>query len=418
MRTEDLQQKHEKYVAGASTFSKSIYRFPEQYPHYITKAKGCQVWDTNGDKYIDYVSALGAITLGYNNEQVNCAVKNQIDKGNLFSLCSDIEAECAEFLTKETRTEKCLFVKSGTDATNAAVRLAKAYTGKDTILICNGHYHGWGDWFGIIQDIHKGVDDMLWWDIRPFEYNNLDSMKKLFDEDEVAAVIMEPVTYETPNENYLKEVEKLTHDYGSLLIMDEIVTYPRFPSYSLYHHEEGINADISCIGKGIGNGYSISAVVGREDILDQRTNEEVFISGTFFGEAIGMTASMKTLEIARKSNLIQHIWHQGHDLKDKFNKLCQEKSLHIEMIGLPPRMTIKYPDNNIKSLFLQETARYGLLLGNIIYPTLSHTGETTQQSLNICEEALNTVALAIEQNRVADTILGRKCRDLQLRKSV
>lgn len=411
-----LLEKHEKYVAGASTFSKSIYRFPEQYPHFITRAEGCYVWDENENQYIDYVSALGAITLGYNNPEVNSIVKSQIAKGNLFSLCSDIEAECAEFLCKETKSDKCLFVKTGTDATTAAVRLAKAYTGREDVLYCKGHYHGWGDWFGISQDIHKGVNDCLRWHINSFEYSNLESLKEVLDED-VACVIIEPVTYTTPRPYYLIELQKMVYDNGSLFVTDEIVSYPRFWNWIQESLGQKYRADLKCIGKGIANGYALSAVVGNEDILNQRKNEEVFISGTMFGETVPMVATMKTLEIFKRDNVADHIWDIGYTLESEFNKLAMMYGVPIEMIGLPPRMFLKYKNNDIKSLLLQETANLGLILGNIIYPTASHTEETTEETISILDDALRTVSYCIDNDAVEESIIGRKARDLLLRKS-
>lgn len=413
---EKMVQKHDRYVAGASTFSKSIYRFPEQYPKFISKAKGCYVWDTNDNKYVDYVSSLGAITLGYNDNDVNTAVKAQIDKGNLFSLVSDIEAECAEILCNATTSDKCMFVKTGTDATNAAVRLAMAYTNRNGVLYCSHGYHGWGDWFGAGQTINKGVDTCLQHNISKYEYDNIGSLEQALTKN-TAAVIMEPITYVSPETvDYFKEVRDAVHDNGSLFIMDEIVTFPRFSHFGLYHQIYGINADMSCIGKGIGNGYSISCVVGNEDILNQRTKEEVFISGTFFGETIGMVAAIETLKKAHKTNLSAHILYAGTTLCEGFNRLAQEKNVPITMYGEAPRMILKYPNIDIKSLFLQETAKHAVILGNIIYPTLCHNNRVIQDTLEKCDEVLDNIAFAIEYNAVKSSIIGRGCRDLQIRK--
>lgn len=411
-----LLEKHEKYCAGASTFSKSIYRFPEQYPHFITKAECCYVWNEKGDQFIDFVSSLGAITLGYNHPEVNDAVKKQIDNGNLFSLCSDIEAECAEVLCKETQSDKCLFVKTGSDATTAAVRLAKAYTGREDVLYCKGHYHGWGGWFSISQDIHKGVNDCLRWHINSFEYNNLESLKEVLDND-VACIIIEPITYTTPAPNYLIELQKMAHDNGSLFITDEIVSYPRFGDWIQESLGQKYKSDLKCIGKGIANGYALSAVVGNEDVLNQRKNEEVFISGTMFGESVPMIAAMKTLEIFKRDDVANHIWDDGYTLSSEFNKLATENKVPIEMIGLPPRMVLKYKNNDIKSLFLQETAKLGLIVGNIIYPTASHTEEILNETIFILDDALRTVSYCIDNDVVEESIIGRKCRDLILRKT-
>lgn len=408
------KEQHDKYAAGASTFSKSIYRFPEQYPQFIKSAEGCTLTDINNVKYTDFVSSLGAITLGYKNKHVDKAVINQINKGNLFSLISDVESECAEFLCHKTKKDKCLFVKTGTDAVNAAIRLAKAYTNRPTILYCLHGYHGWGSEFGCSQQINKGVNIELKQHMIPFEYNNMEQLKSLLN-DNVAAVLLEPVTYTHPNKGYLKELLEVVHNNNSLVIADEIVTYPRF-SKDLYTFQHECDADLVCIGKGIANSYDFSAVVGNEDILKQRQNEEVFISGTFFGSNIGMVATMKTLEIANNKNLSGHIWKMGSLLQEKFNNLAEEKNVPISLYGLAPRMIFKYPSNSIKSLFLQETASRGLIFGNITYISLSHSHKVIDNTINICDEVLDTIALSIETNTVEKSIIGRQCLDLQLRK--
>lgn len=409
-----LKEQHDKYVAGASTFSKSIYRFPEQYPNFITKAKGCIVWDENNIHYIDFVSSLGTITLAYNHPEVNNAVKSQIDKGNLFSLCSDVESECGEVLTKVTGTDKCMFLKSGTDAVNASLKLARAYTNKQNIVYCSHGYHGWGDSWGISQPINKGIPSCLKDTIRSFEYDNIDSLKAVLDNN-VAAVIMEQVTYSLPeNKNFVNDVIKLTHDNGSLFILDNIVFFPRYTSIN--YNAQKSDIDMILLSKGMANGYSISAIVGKEDILKQRQNEEVFISGTFYGEAIGMSACIKTLEIANRDNLSKHIWDIGDKIRTGFNKLAQEKSVPIELYGLAPRMIFKYSNNSIKSLFLQETAHEHLLFGNIVYPTLSHTNRVINYTLEKCSDVLDIISSGIEQNIVDEMIIGRPCNDLNLRK--
>ena len=409
-----LKEQHDKYAAGASTFSKSIYRFPEAYPNFIKSAKGCTLTDINNKTYTDYVSALGAISIGYNDKYINNAVINQINKGNLFSLISDIEPECAEFICKKTKKDKCLFVKTGTDSVNAAIRLAKAYTDRPTILYCNHGYHGWGSEFGISQSINKGVNTELKQHMIPFEYNNIEQLESLLT-DNIAAVLLEPVTYTNPDTGYLHELLEVVHDNNSLVIADEIVTYPRF-SKDLYTFQQHCDADIVCIGKGISNGYSFSAVVGNGDILKQRQNEEVFISGTMFGENIGMVATMKTLEIANHKNLSGHIWKMGSLLQEKFNKLAEEKNVPISLYGLAPRMVFKYPDNSIKSLFLQETANENIIWGNIVYINLSHTQKIIENTLDKCSDVLDIISSAIEQGIVDEMIIGRHVKDLNLRK--
>lgn len=410
-----LKEKHDKYVAGASTFSKSIYRFPETYPQFIKKAHGCTVEDINGIKYTDFVSALGAISLGYTNSLVDNAVISQMNKGNIFSLCSDIEAECGEVLTKVTGTDKCLFLKTGTDAVNASLRLAKSYTNRPNIIYCSHGYHGWGSEWGISQPINKGIPSCLSESIKPFEYDNLESLENTIDKN-TAAIIMEQITFSLPkNKNFVNDVINIAQDNGSLVILDNIVLFPRFNKIN--YNAQKTDVDMILLSKGIANGYSISAVVGKEDILSQRQNEEVFISGTFFGEALPMASTMKTLELCKKYSLSSYISNTGYDLQDGFNKLCSEKSLHIKMEGLPFRQRINYNnDISVKTLFLQETARQGIVFGNVIFPTLAHNNSIIEETLDKCDTALDVIASAVEQNIVEESIIGRKCQELQLRK--
>ena len=403
-------------TAGASTYSKSENRFPSEYPKIAKRAFGCTIIDEHDNAYTDYTSSLGAITLGYNRMEVNDAVISQINKGNIFSIISDIEPIAGDFITEYTKTEKCLFLKTGTDSTNAAIKLSRAFTGNDKILFCSNGYHGWGDWFGASQPISKGTPFNNKSDISSFKYDDLNSLESALIEHHPGTVIMEPIVSDYPTtKDYLNKVVSLVHDYNALLISDEMVAFPR-SGEDLFFKQHCVDADLYCIGKGISNGYSFSAVVGNGDILKQRQNEEVFISGTMFGETIGMVAAMKTLEIANQKNLSGHIWKMGSLLQEKFNNLAEEKNVPISLYGLAPRLIFKYPDNNIKSLFLQETANQRLIFGNIVYCNMSHTQKVIDDTIKKCDEVLDNIALAIENDTVEESIIGRLGRDLSLRK--
>ena len=305
-----LQRAEISIPLGSQTFSKSRTQYPVGIsPLYASKVKGAHLWDIDGDKYIDLVSSLASITLGYNDRGVSTAVKKQLKQAINMSLPGKLEAEVAELMISLVPSaEMVRFGKNGSDATSAAIRLARAYTGRDHVIVCG--YHGWQDWFIGSTTRNKGVPKSVSALTHKFEYNNIHSLEVLFDElgSNVAAVIMEPMNATYPNPNFLASVKKITHANGAILVFDETITGFRFSAGGA-QELFGVTPDLSTFGKGMANGFPISAVTGRREIMMEM--EEIFISGTFGGELLSLAAARHVLERFQNEDIALQLAENG-----------------------------------------------------------------------------------------------------------
>jgi glutamate-1-semialdehyde 2,1-aminomutase len=283
------------------TFSKG----PTQWPGVgkAERGKGCKLW-IDGKEYIDLVMGLTPVILGYCNEEVDDAVKRQIDKGSIFTLPSELEEIVAEKICNMVpNAEMVRFGKNGSDATSGAVRLARAITGRDHIAQCG--YHGWQDWSIGVAGRNLGVPSRVSELTHPFKYNNLASLEAIFDlyPNQIACVIMEPVNKEEPKDDFLNAVKNLCHKNNALFILDEVVTGFRIAKGGAQECY-GVDADLVCLGKAIANGYPLSAIAGKKEYMEYMTR--IHYSFTFSGDCIALAAAEKTLEIIDRENLSQH----------------------------------------------------------------------------------------------------------------
>jgi len=411
-----ILERAKKVIPGAAqTNSKSYRRFPVGvYPLFLKNGCYEYVVDVDNNVYLDWSSALGPTILGYNPE-VNKAVTDSLRMiggfgGANFSLPTEVEVDLAEKLVKLIpAAEMVRFGKTGSEVTSAAVRLARAYTGKEKIAISG--YSGWSDSLAAHTKINAGIPKCLRKLIFPFEYNNIHSLEQIFEDntDQIACVAMEPVIYEPPAPGFLNKVSSLCHDSKTALIFDEMVTCPRFHlsgAQKLYD----VVPTIATIGKGLGGGFSFASLTGPTEIMDQIGRGEVFYSGTFLGETIGIVAALKAIEIIERDKVVANIWKIGENLKYQFNTIANELAIDAELYGLPPRMVFKFPDNNLKSLFLQETAKRGLLFGNVVYPT-THTKSQVDKTIDICYDVLLFLRKAIDSGSVKGYLNGGVCSD-------
>jgi len=409
--------------AGTQTISKGPDQFVKgAYPIYLIRGKGSHVWDVDGNEYIDYPLALGPVILGYSYPRVNEAVLKQLEDGITFSLMHPLEVELSELLTEIIPcAEMVRFGKNGADATSAAVRVARAYTGREKIAYCG--YHGWQDWYIVTTDRKKGVPLMLKNYVCPFEYNKIETLEKVFEEnrDEIAAVIMEPVGVDEPRGDFLRKVKGLTHENGALLIFDEIVTGFRLALGGAQEYFKVV-PDLACFGKGMANGMPLSAVVGRRDVM--RMFEEVFFSLTFGGEALSLAAALATIREIKEKNVVKHIWGKGQKLRDGYNKLTEEIGIETKSIGLPPRTIFSFKNSGgkesleMKSLFFQEAVKRGILFGNATFISYSHTDEDTERALEVCGDVLKIVKGAVDENRVKQMLEGEVAKEVFRRAQV
>ncbi len=336
-----LQQALEIIPTGSQTFSKSHLQYPKNHaPLFIERGQGSHVWDIDGHEYIDMVNGLMAVTLGYNDPDVNAAIIEQLARGISFSLPTELEYELAQLLVDIIPcAEMVRFGKNGSDATSAAIRLARAYTGREKVVVCG--YHGWQDWYIGSTARHLGVPEAVRALTKTVPYNDLGALEALLKTEEYAAFILEPMNVTTPLPGYLEGVRALTEKTGTVLVFDEIVTGFH---YALGGAQEyfGVTPDLSSFGKGMGNGMPIGAILGRRDIM--KLQDDIFFSGTFGGEALSLAASIAVIKKMKREPVIETLWSSGQKLSDAVDGLILENELSdvLSFKGLPPWRVIAY----------------------------------------------------------------------------
>ena len=404
----------EKVIPSATqTFSKGHTQLVRGVaPLFLRRAEGSHVWDVDGHEYIDYPLALGPIVLGHNDPDVSAAVSAQLADGVAFSLPHPLEIEVSELLTQVIPcAEMVRFGKNGSDATAGAVRVARAYTGRERIAACG--YHGWQDWYIGATTRNRGVPNAVRDLTHLFSYNDLASLRKLFDAypGEIAAVIMEPVGVVEPVGSFLRDVAALARANGAVLIYDEVVTSFRVALGGAQAHY-GVTPDLACIGKAMANGFPVAAVVGRRDIM--QVFDEIFFSFTFGGEALSLAAAKATITKIRTGEVIPHLWRQGKTLQDGYNALAAEAGLreHTRCIGLPPRSVLTFTDRRgqeslaMKSLFQQEVMRRGILNTGGFNLCFRHSDADVERTLEAVRAALTMLADALAADEVEARLHG------------
>ena len=385
--------------SAAQTFSKKHTQYVQGVaPVFLQSGAGCRVVDVDGNTYLDYVQGLLPNILGYAHPQVNAAVADQLSKGNSFSLPHPLEVKLAERLVQIIPcAEMVRFGKNGSDATSGAVRLARAVTGRDRIACCG--YHGWQDWYIGSTTRNAGVPECVRSLTHTFQYNDYGSLETLFREHpgEFAAVILEPFNFEEPQAGFLSAIRDLAKENGAILIFDEICSGFHFGlggAQKLF----GVIPDMACFGKAMANGFPISCVVGRADIM--RSFDEIFFSFTFAGEVASIAAAMKVLDILESSDALQRMESNGRVLQDGLKVMIEEAGLHarIRCLGRPQWSLLKFLDGHdkddlvLKNLFQQEAVKRGVLVISTHNMTAAHDGPAVQETLEVYAEVLKTLA--------------------------
>jgi glutamate-1-semialdehyde 2,1-aminomutase len=331
-----LQRAQKSIPLGSQTFSKSRTQYPVGVsPLFINKANGTYVWDIDGNKYIDLVNSLAAITIGYKNKKVDNSVRNQLKKGSIFSLPGILETEVAELIIETIPSaEMVRFAKNGSDVTTAAVRLSRAYTGKEEIAFCG--YHSWQDWYIGSTSMDKGVPKDIATLSHRFIYNDIESLIKIFDsrQNKIAAVILEPMTSEYPKNNFLKKVKDLAKKNNSILIFDETITGYRY-SIGGAQSEFNVIPDLTTLGKGIANGYPLSAIVGKRELMKEIEN--IFFSGTFSGELLSLAAAKTVIQMHLSIDITNRISNVGSKLALEIQKIIHSHKMEdfLQISGHP-----------------------------------------------------------------------------------
>jgi len=395
-----FSKKHTQYVQGAA-------------PVFLQSGSGCRVVDVDGNTYLDYVQGLLPNILGYAHPEVNAAVTEQLSRGHTFSLSHPLEVELAERLVQIIPcAEMVRFGKNGSDATSGAVRLARAVTGRDRIACCG--YHGWQDWYIGSTTRNAGVPECVRSLTHTFRYNDCASLENLFREHpgEFAAVILEPFNFEEPKAGFLNGVRDLAKENGAVLIFDEICSGFHFGlggAQKLF----GVIPDMACFGKAMANGFPISCVVGRTDLM--RSFDDIFFSFTFAGEVASMAAAMKVLDILESSDALQRMESNGKVLQDGLKVMIEEAGLQarIRCLGRPQWSLLKFLDDCgkedliLKNLFQQEAVKRGVLVISTHNMTSAHDGPAVQKTLEVYAEVLKTLACWIEDANPARFLEGK-----------
>ena len=364
---------------GSQTFSKSYMQWPKgAAPLFLERGYGANVVDIDGNHYIDFVLGLLPITIGYCDKDVDGAVLRQLMKGTVFSLPSLLEMELSEKLVGLIPSAQMVrFGKNGSDVTTAAIRLARAYTNREMVAVAG--YHGWHDWYIATSSRNLGVPKVVEKLTHRFNFNDVDSLKHLFKKfpNKFAAVILEPSGLVPTDINFLNEVKKLCRENGALLIFDEIISGFRI-NMGGAQSEYGVTPDISCFGKGMANGYPLSAVVGSRKIM--KLMEKIFFSTTFGGETLSLAASIATINKIKQHNVIKKNNLFGGKLINALNQVCDELKvkdlIKISEVTWWPQILIGTPpikEELFISLLRQEFLKSGLLLGATFNLCFAHT---------------------------------------------
>lgn len=370
-----------------------------EYPIFFDQGKGCRLKDVDGNEYIDFLCGYGPIILGYREEEVDDAVIRQIkEKGFCFTLTQKYQNELAKRIKQFVPcSEMSIFLKTGSDATTASIRIARAHTQRIKVMRCG--YHGWHDW---CVEMKGGIPEKLYEDVYEFHYNDLDHLSDLMKRhgDQTAAIIMTPFGHplhqkmEEPKPGFLQGVRELANRYGAVLIFDEIRTCFRLRmggAQELY----GVTPDLTILGKGMANGYAISVVTGKKEVMMAAT-QKVFISSTFFPNSDGFVAALKTIEILERDRVLEKIWEKGSRFLKKVQEIIDKYPVGAELSGLPPMFFITFKRDEAgthrarRDEFYTQMIRRGIFFaphhhGYICY---RHTDEDLEMTAKAIDESL------------------------------
>jgi Glutamate-1-semialdehyde aminotransferase len=410
----ELSSRAEKSIPlGSQTFSKSRLCFPYgAAPLFIERGNGADVWDVDENKYIDFAGGLLAISLGYCDPDINAAVIEQLNKGSIFSLPHRLETEVAEKLIELIPcAEMVRFGKNGTDATSACIRLARAITGREHVAVCG--YHGWQDWYIGSTTRHLGVPECVRELTHKFEYNKLDTLAQIFAKhpDQIAAVILEPMNVAWPEPDFLPGLRKLCDAHGTLLIFDETITGFRYHlggAQTLF----GVTPDLAAFGKGMANGFPISAVVGKRQYMCRM--EDIFFSGTFGGDVIALAAANAVIDKMQRLDVPARLAERGQRLLDGLNALLKEINAPdwLGTAGHPSWSFLTVADSPnhslwlLKSYLIQELCKRGILTLGSHNLNLAHTTEHIDFLLATYAEILPTLIKLDSAGKIEDSLDG------------
>lgn len=409
---------------GNMLLSKRAEMFlPDQWPAYFSKAKGCKVWDLDGREYIDMsIMGIGTNTLGYGHPEVDEAVRQTIDAGNMSTFNCPEEVYLAERLIElHPWADMVRFARSGGEANAIAIRIARAAVGRHKVAFCG--YHGWHDWYlaanlgdeknlagHLLPGLEpNGVPLNLRGTIFPFTYNRFDELEDLVNVHDIGVIKMEVSRNQGPEDGFLEKVRKLATDRGIVLIFDECTSGFR-QTFGGLHKLYGVEPDMAMFGKALGNGYAITGTIGRREIMEAA--QTTFISSTFWTERIGPSAALKTLEVMERVKSWEQITQTGLDITAKWKAMADKHGLSITTNGLPSLTCFSFNSANLlayKTLITQEMLAKGYLAGTSVYVCTEHTPEVVAGFFDTLDPVFALIKECEEGRDVMSLLKGPVC---------
>lgn len=418
---------HGLIPGGAHTYSKGDDQFPANSPGAITHGKGASVWDVDGNEFIDCSMGLTSVCIGHGYEPVAQAVCEAAFAGTNFQRPAVIELEAAKlFLETVQSGDMVKFAKNGSTVTTAAVKLARAYTGRNRVAIAREHnFFSYDDWFIVTTPCDRGIPERMRSMTATFSYNNYESVEALLaDKDhDIACLIMEPVKFDPPKDNFLHKVAALCKDRGVLLILDEMISGFKW-SLQGAHNYYGVKPDIATWGKGIANGFSACALTGRADIMElggirREGDDKLFLISTTHGaETTGLAAMIATIKAFKQHDMISGNWSRGETLKQRLADVVRKHGLEksLQILGYPClfvlvcRNPVGEVDDAYRTLFMQEMIARGVLFQGMFYPTWSHQQKEMDHIVMAFDESCAVYRKAIDSGSTANLLIGRPAK--------
>ncbi len=406
---------------GTHTYAKGDDQWPERSPGFITRGKGCHVWDLDGNEFIEYGMGLRAVTLGHAYAPVMEAAYRQMLHGNNFNRPSLLELECAQMLQSLVPSaEMVKFAKDGSTILTAGIKLARAHTGRDLVAICGeSPFFSYNDWFIGLTPMDGGIPPLNKSMTLTFGYNDIGSLNALFERypGQIAMVLLEPARVNEPRDGFLQKVQEAASNNGAVFMLDETISGFRFHrggAQSVY----GVTPDLSCFGKAMANGFSLSALTGRREIMElgglRHNKPRVFLLSTTHGaEYPSLAAAIETMRIYRDEPVIEHLYRVGERLRKGFTEAVREAGMekHLTIVGRPCNLLFATADHEGKSsqafrtLFLQELIRWGVLAPSFIV-SYSHDDDDIDHTVEAVRRAARVYAKAIDARTTDGLLIG------------
>jgi glutamate-1-semialdehyde 2,1-aminomutase len=423
---QELYKKSKTIIPGGTMLlSKRPEMFlPDNWPSYYSKAKGCQVWDLDGTQYTDMsIMGIGTNTLGYGHDEVDAAVIQTVTNGNMSTLNCPEEVWLAEELISMNQwADMVRFARSGGEANAIAIRIARAASGRDKVAICG--YHGWHDWYlstnhnqgdGLSGHLLPGLDPTgvpknLKDTVFPFHYNNIEELEHLVNTQDIGVIKMEVVRNFGPEDNFLQKVRDLATQKNIVLVFDECTSGFR-ETYGGIFKKFGVEPDVAMFGKTIGNGYALTAVVGKREVMEAA--QKTFISSTFWTERIGPTAALKTLEVMKRIKSWEIITEYGSKMQKGWNELAGKHDLKITISGIPSLSTYSFVSEDAlkyKTFITQEMLKLGFLASTNFYASIAHKEEHFDAYFNALDKVYQVIAACEKGHKsINDLLEGPVC---------